>query len=157
MTLPEQGPAARQVVPDRISGIVLLAVGGAALYISSGYTASGRVFPMLAAAALVLCALGILGRSFTRSRQLDYDGPSLEWIGRMLGLLVLIFLYVLGVAHLGYTTSTLVFVPITAFVCGLRRLSWLFFGTIIYVAVSSAIFLRLFHTQFPPDLILRLF
>jgi hypothetical protein len=154
MEMPEG--AAPHPVADRLCAIVFLAVGAGAFYMSSGYLPSGRTFPMLVSIVLMICSVAIFVRSFRSSPALFYVGPTPSWLAGVTGLMFLILIYVISVAHLGYTTSTLIFIPLAAYLCGLRSPWWLLFGTLGYVLLSSTVFLRLFHTQLPPDLILRL-
>ena len=65
------------------------------------------------------------------------------------------FLYLLSVNHVGYFTSTALFIPILAYLLSYKKLISSIILTAIYIAAIYLIFVVIFKTTLPPEIILQ--
>jgi hypothetical protein len=75
---------------------------------------------------------------------------------RLLTLAGLALLYALAIVHVGFFTSTFLFIPLAAFLLGYRSARGLIVSTAAFALLLYAVFGLLLRTPLPPELILRL-
>ncbi|MEM7441728.1 MAG: tripartite tricarboxylate transporter TctB family protein [Pseudomonadota bacterium] len=120
--------------------------------------AQARLFPrmIIGFTAFVTLAMGV--RAYLALGRGDGDPAwkMFEHLGRWAIAVIALPVYVLGVQSIGYFTSTLIFIPVLAFVLGYRRplvaiAIALAFDVIIYV-----VFITVFERRLPADIVVGL-
>lgn len=139
---------------DSIAALFGLAVGGGFFFMSLSLGAGG-VFPRVVAAIMMAASLGLLIKGFLRPTRIE--PLTREGMLRVGTAVVLTLLYIVGVAQLGFITSSLIFIPATAYLLGLKRHLLILATTLPFVAGVHFLFQAIFGTPLPPDLILTLF
>jgi hypothetical protein len=65
--------------------------------------------------------------------------------------------YVAGVRFAGYATASLVFIPATALLLGVRDVRLIAIVTVLFVGTVTFFFRTVFHIPLPEEVLLRLF
>ncbi len=140
---------------DPLTGIVIFILSAAIFLTSRQYPADAALFPELITGAMMLASIGIVVRGIIRPRPgiaaLDAAGTR-----RVLAVIGLTVLYVVGVANVGYVTSSIVFIPLTAWVLGSRQYLVLAIVTAVFLAILVWLFVFVFSVQLPPEAVFRL-
>jgi hypothetical protein len=153
------------VFQDRYIGLAVLALGGAAFLVAGSYPGGAQIVPRGIAVILIVAGLALSLRKTrmplpeTAPAEEGPDGLRPSEIQRWaitIGLGMSIA-YVIGVAWLGYLTSSAIFVPATAYALGLRDWRWIIIGTVVFVSGSGVLFLKIFKAPLPPEQILNWF
>lgn len=82
--------------------------------------------------------------------------PSSGDMLRFGAILIVMTIYVLGVTYLGFFSTTIVMVPVLAFLAGYRNLPATALGTILFVVGLYAVFRLLLSIPLPQDRLLNL-
>ena len=139
---------------DPLAALLGLIVGGTFLFLSQSL-GNGGMFPRAVAGIMIAASLGLLVKSFVRPSAIA--PMTREAMLRVTVAVVLTLLYIVGVAKLGFVTSSLIFIPATAYALGLKRHVMIAVSTVLFVVFVHLLFKAIFGTPLPPDLILTLF
>jgi hypothetical protein len=142
---------------DRFLGPIVAAIGCVLFIFARHYHSHAEIFPKIVSILLVLGGAALFVRSFTNSPSAPREEP--QSVSVLAGAILLGAgaLYAFLMTEVGFLTATSIFVPITAYACGLRKWKWIVFGTVAYVALAWLVFIRMFDAQLPRELIMRLF
>jgi hypothetical protein len=142
---------------DSFAAAVILAFGATVFVIAGSFDPAAALFPR-AVAAIMMAAAVVMGVRpfFARTEQPleTIDRGSMLRVGMVIGLT---FVYVVGVAWLGYATASIIFIPVTAWLLGIRNLGLIAATTIVYVGVITFLFRQVFSIPLPRELLLGLF
>lgn len=135
-----------------MAGLVLLAFTVFAWREASAIRGPAAFFP-----SVIIGALGALSLIYlTRSVLAGRSGEAMFERGFVfVAVLGLSLVYVYAVAHVGYVSSTLVFIPALAWVIGFRRPTYLAVTTVVYIASVYVTFEIVFQRPLPSEMLLE--
>ena len=152
---------------DRLLAIFIFVLGLGAFLLAGTYPTGAQIFPRFTSGILIVAAVVLFFRREPLAVEADNrssgatESPAQKAsfnqmfaIPVALGLAVL---YVIGVRWIGYITSSALYVPLSAYVLGLRNWVWIVAGTVIFVAASSVLFIEVFKAPLPPERLLTWF
>jgi putative tricarboxylic transport membrane protein len=143
------------VARDLATALVVLALAVAVYVIAEGYSVEARFFPQLIAGVLALLALAMLLRTLLRWRAGEKDEFAMfETPWRMLGIVVLTALYFAALSSIGFTLASLVFIPLTAWLFGYRKLHVTVPLALAFVVALIGLLNGILGLPMPPDIIL---
>lgn len=135
-----------------IAGLVLVAFSVFAWREASGIRPAAAMFP-----SLIIMALGFFSVVYlVRSVLAGGATPPVfarGWV--FVVVMALTLLYVNAVVRIGYVTSTLVFIPLLAWVIGFRRPVYIAVTTLVYLACVYVLFELLFGRPLPSEALLE--
>ena len=144
--------------------VVVFLIGAIAFYLAGDYPVEPQLFPRLVAGVLMLSGIGVAVRAWRRRVGATAIQPGVEPLAlpprldlTRLAALALIVVYVISLRFVGYVTASLIFIPIAAIGAGAREWRWIVGGTLVFVALTWLLAMRLFHLPLPPDLLLGIF
>ena len=142
-------------------GIAAIALGaGYALCIpwqvsdfSEGYNISGRTFPYIISALMVLIGMGITMTSWKKMKQAaQEEGQSAlpkEVIRKIVGYVALISAYILGITHVGFIISTVVTCFLAMLLSGAKNKKLMALLSLITAASIYVLFTIVMEVYFP--------
>lgn len=135
-----------------MAGLVLVAFSVFAWREASMIRGAASFFPSLVIGALGIFSLIYLTRSVLAGRP---EEPVFVrgWV--FVAALAISLVYVNAVAHIGYVTSTVVFIPVLAWVIGFRRPVYLAVTTVGYIICVYVMFELVFRRPLPSELLLE--
>lgn len=120
---------------------------------SLSYGSGAGVFPASISAIMILASVCLFARSFFRQSEGErMTGPELR---RMVVAIVLTIGYIALIAQIGFFTSSVLFIPLTAYTLGLRRHVLIWVTTAVYLSFIYILFVQLFYTPLPRELFSR--
>jgi putative tricarboxylic transport membrane protein len=140
---------------DLLTALGVLAFAIAVFFVAEGYTVEARFFPQLIAGVLVLLAVAMLLRTLLRWRagaKEDFTMFEAPW--RVLGVVVLSALYFGALSLVGFTLASLVFIPLTAWLFGYRKLHVTVPLALSFVVALIGLLNGILGLPMPPDIIL---
>ena len=148
----------RKSVVELVVGVVLTAVSLAGLVEAWSYSGQSGLLPRAVLVAAVFLSLVWCLQSLRAMRadgeRIVIEKPRLARFG---ALLLGGALYVLGIAWVGFFTSTIIIVPAIAISLGYRNWTVILLSTLGFVVVLYAVFRLLLGIPLPDELILTLF
>jgi len=140
---------------DLLTAICVLAFAIAVFVIAAGYTTEARFFPQLIAGVLALLSISMIVRTFLRWRAgMGEEIVMFEAPWRMLGIIVLTAIYFEALSRIGLTLSSLVFIPLVAWVFGYRKLYVTVPLAASFVVALIGLLNGILGLPLPPDVIL---
>lgn len=138
---------------DLLTGMGVLAFALAVLIVSRRYTLEARFFPQLIAGVLAVLALVMIARTLLRSEQPEsYKLFEAPW--KVLLVVVMTGLYIGGISLVGFTLASFLFIPLTAWIFGYRKVHVSAGAALLFVIGVAALFSGVLGLPMPPDLIL---
>ncbi len=137
--------------PDLVTGLVLLLVSLAGLGYTSRLPSEAALFPRLVLGTMAVLALAQVLRTVRRRRPPSLPRQSVVHPRRLLVALALSLAYVIGVQLLGYFTTTILWVPTTAWCLGYRNRTVTLVTAVAYVLVTFVLFDRVFERPLPAE------
>ena len=113
------------------------------------------LFPRFILGLMAFLALGLVVQGYQKHNPEESRKPFFIHLPRLVLIIGLMLAYMFTVSWLGYYSSTVIFLPGTAFAIGLRRLSYLIISTILYLLFVFLVFNLLFSLPFPAELFQR--
>lgn len=147
------------LMQDRLSALAPLALGGYMFWKSASFSEAGRIFPRLIAGLLILAALVIIARSFLgravegEHQQQAMTGEVSSWFD-LYQVMGLTLVYVLAIPYAGFYLATLVFIPVTTVLSGLRRPGVIAATTIGFLLVIWVLARHVFYVPLPAGVLL---
>ena len=144
-------------LPSQIVGAVVFLFAAAAFLLADRYTPEAAMFPKSVAAVMMFCSVILIGRHYLQ-RNRRKPMPT-EWTPflRTCAAILLTAVYIVGVAHAGFVTASVVFVPAASWCFGYRCIGTVFVTTFIFIGAISFLFLKVFNVPLPPEFLGRLF
>ena len=139
-------------VRNRITAVVLLMFTGAMWYFSADIAAESQMFPRLIMVPLAILSSVMLIQSFLPMFRSTRIRPFFVKPANLLASLVGIFVYILAVQWLGYFTSSVVFIPVFAYVLGERSWTMLGVSTILFLLMIYLVFVVAFERPVPIEI-----
>lgn len=152
-------------IRDLFSSIVVIVFGLVAFFMAGNYGASGA-FPRLVSGIMIAAALVMLVRSVFRPPILtitEDDAPSdfrrltATEAARSAIAIVLTMIYIALLKPIGFFTASAIYIPATAYGLGMRNHLVIWLGTAVYIVFTYFLFLKIFHTPLPAELLLKFF
>jgi hypothetical protein len=149
---PEKGSGGREGLRDQISATLLMVV--VAVFWWDSYSinaAEAQMFPRF-----TLIVLGLLTvMLFIRGMRLGATRSNVPVISSwpaFLAFMLPTVLYAVGVSYFGFFTSSVVYIPLVAYLVGLRK-HWLnAIVTFVFLLVTWLVFVALFSRPLPPEI-----
>jgi hypothetical protein len=151
---------------DPAAAIVVFAAGLFFFILSGSYPATAALFPRIVAAVMMVSAALLFAKSIWRpsaagttlsSGEGEVERMSPEGARRVAIAIGLTLIYVVAIVPIGFLTASVLYIPATAYILGLRSHMLVWITTIIFVAAIYYLFEAVFHTPLPPDLIRQIF
>lgn len=140
---------------DPIAGLASFALALTFFVLSFNYSGGSEMFPRIVAGIMLACSALLLVRGLFRPS--GEERMSREARQRVGIAVTLTLLYIPGVALLGFLTASLVYIPVSAIILGLRSYLMIGITTILYTGSLYYLFKNVFYTPLPQELILNLF
>ncbi len=140
---------------DPISAVFIFALSTAFFIMSGNYHGGAELFPRGVSAIMMICSalLFIRGlRNPTTGERMAADA-----VLRVAAVILLTIIYILAVDNIGFVTSSVVFIPLTAYVLGVRNYLMIGLSTFIFVFGVAFLFRQVFYVPLPPELLLTYF
>jgi hypothetical protein len=149
---------------DFLSSLVVLAFGLGAYVMAMRYGDAGMV-PRLVSGIMIFAAILMLIRSVLRPPAMadssdetvssDFRRLTPEEAVRTTIAIVLTLVYILLVKPLGFFSASVLYIPLSAYMLGLRNHLSIWLGTILFLGFSYYLFRIAFRTPLPSEAILR--
>lgn len=137
---------------EAIAGLVLVCFAIFAWYASYSIRGSAAFFPSIIIIALGLFSVIYLARSLLAPRRIPQVFER-WWI--FLIVLGLTIVYAMMVVKVGYITSTVVYIPLLAWIIGFRRPVYIAVTTLTYMVCVYVLFEIVFRRPLPSELFLE--
>jgi hypothetical protein len=141
---------------DPLTGIVIFILSGAIFLTSRQYPPDAALFPQLITGVMMLASAAMIVRGIIRPARAAIQTIDAQGAWKVVAVIALTVLYVVGVAKLGYITSSIVFIPLTAWVLGSRQYLLLAIVTAVFLALLVWLFVFVFSVQLPSEAVLHL-
>lgn len=156
---------------DRLGYMAMLLLGLGALLIALGFPPESAIFPQIVSGVLaVMGGMHLLSTFVTRTGgtgaggddssggyQLERSAAFFDSPLRFAIIFALSVAYCVGIAAIGYYTSTALFIPISLLMLGYRKPVAVALATLGYVLGTWLLISVLFGRPLPPERILQLF
>ena len=139
---------------DRVSSIICFLIGLAFFSGSSRLASGADLFPKSTAILMMLLSAAMFVRSFIGKSETPAIDRSPVW--PLVKAISLTVAFVICVTLIGFITSSLLFIPTACYLLGYRKHRAIALGTMISVALFYVLFIRIFRTPLPDDLLLNL-
>jgi hypothetical protein len=140
---------------DSVAGLTAFAFAAAVFFMAGSYPASTALFPR-AVSIFMMIAGGILTvRGFFRTA--EHDVLPRKTLLLIAAVILLTIVYIVAVDYLGFVTSSLVFIPVTAYLLGVRNLFLIAATAVIFVSAVAFLFKIVFGVPLPPEYLWRFF
>jgi tripartite-type tricarboxylate transporter receptor subunit TctC len=140
-----RGRAGHVVIPAMLLCMALLFLAATFAFAASDEVGPVAI-PRLWIGVLVPVCAGLLYRAVRGRDQAVRRGPRFDLVVR---LGVLLVAYVAGIHLVGYVASSAVFLPLAMLLLGERSLHWIALVTLVWVAGSYAVFVRVLFVPLP--------
>ena len=137
---------------EAVAGVALVAFAAFAWYQSYSIRGAAAFFPSLVIVALGFFSLVYLGRSLAAPRIL---APVFQRSWVFVTVFVLSVIYAYAVVSVGYLTSTIVYIPLIAYLTGFRRPVYLAVATLTYMVCVYVLFEIVFRRPLPSEMLLE--
>lgn len=137
---------------ETIAALILVSFAVFTWIQASAISGGAGIFPRLIVYVLAFFSLVYLVRSIAVARA---GTQVFEDIGIFLILLVASVIYINCVTYVGYVTSSLIFIPLMAWMIGFRRPLYILAVTLIYMASVYLLFEVVFGRPLPSELLLE--
>lgn len=140
---------------DLSTALSVLVLATAVFIFAQGYPDEAGFFPKLIAGVLALLSVAMIVRSLLRWKHgTGDDFVMFEAPWPMLGAVVITALYFAVLSQVGFTLSSLVFIPLSAWLFGYRKLHVTVPLAIAFVVALIGLFSGVLGLPMPPDIIL---
>lgn len=140
---------------DALAAIGTFLFGAVTFYLSSDFSGQTRTFPQIVSGLMMFCSVLLFLRTLRFGQKKHVREPVNM---TALGLSIAATLgYVALLAPLGFLTASLIYVPVAAYLVGVRNHKLIWATTILFVGGIYLLFTGPFHTPLPRELITRLF
>jgi len=138
-----------------VLAVVLLMVAGV-FWVDSGNirAAEARMFPYLILGTMSLLAVLLFARSFTLPDG-QRSSPVIADKAKFTLFIGTTAVYAAGVPLLGFFTSSAIYMPVAAYLVGLRRHRINLLVTVIFLVATYLVFVTLFSRPLPAELPMR--
>jgi len=143
---------------DILTALGVFAFAVAVIVNARGYSEESRFFPQLVAGALALLAIMMFVRTLqSRARTPENGDAMFEAPWRMLLVVVLTAIYFTAFSVVGFTLASVIFIPLSAWLFGYRKLWVTVPVAVAFVVGLIALFNGILGLPMPPDLVLATF
>lgn len=139
---------------DFVAGSIVTMFGLAMLYHAQTQLPSRvGLYPSFVTGLMCVLGLALIGRSLTRAGRSRGFGPYVVHLPKFVISVVLTGLYFIASGTLGFMESTLVYIPMIAWLSGYRHIGAIAGGTVIYVVVLYLVFDLSFQRPLPEGVV----
>lgn len=139
--------------PDTLTAIGLAAISSAFLIPTVDLPRISALLPATMLIGLLILAVIMLVNDQRKASKGEAAAPMTKAPKRVLGALVLIALYAIGVDLIGFYPSSAISIPLVAFVFGYRQPLGLAIATVVVIAAIYLIFSFAMSQEFPTGVI----
>lgn len=149
---PDPQSGARSRTQDRILAVAILAAAGGFWYDSANIAAAeAKMFPRLILGVMGLLAVLLFARSF-RLPEFQRAEPIIADRKRFALFVGAMCIYAVAVPEIGFFTASVIYVPIAAYLTGLRRVWVNIVVTAVFLVATYLIFVTLFSRPLPAEI-----
>jgi hypothetical protein len=142
---------------DTIAGAIVLVFGTTVFIAAGSYAAAAALFPRSVAGIMMLAATVLIVRDLAGRAPAFVSEFDRAAALRIAMVVVASLIYVAGVASIGFVTASVVFIPATAFLLGVRNVWEVAIATVVFVGGIAFLFRHVFGIPLPREVILALF
>jgi hypothetical protein len=139
---------------DLLGALITVLFGAAVFVMSRSFDPAAALFPRAVAGIMILCGVILGGRALLRGQKSIPDEVDPAALPRTGLIILLTILYVIGVSTIGYMTATVIFIPLTAWLLGIRQVAAIALATVIFVGLTVFLFRHVFHVPLPREILL---
>jgi len=146
------------VAKDTISSIVVFLFSLGAFVLAQGYGGGAELFPRGLAIIMMLASAGMFVRAIFWPAAIPEGVPKMERSERNVVAFCVIatMAYVALIVPLGFATASVIFIIVISYALGMRNHLAIWVTAIGFVGLLYFLFVHIFHTPLPSDLILGL-
>lgn len=147
------------VVKDTISSIVVFLFSLTAFILARNFGGGAELFPRGLAVIMMVASAVIFLRAVFWPTAIPEGTPKMELPdAKIIGLCVLMTLvYIALIVPLGFVTASIIFIIAVCYALGMRNHLAIWLTAFGFVGLLYFLFVRVFHTPLPADVILGLF
>jgi putative tricarboxylic transport membrane protein len=137
---------------DRIAGILIFVIGALLYYTTLSFPPESAMFPRVILTLWLVLSGWMTVRSFVVAdwRDMAYE-PFCIHAGRLALAVATMVLYIFAIDWIGYYTTTVIYIPLMAWLLGYRNKTVLAAATVIYLGIVLGVFDILFERQLPKE------
>ena len=137
---------------DRIAGVLIFAVGALLFHNTLDFPEESALFPRMILGLWMVLSGWMVLRSFVVAdwRNMEYEAFFIHG-GRFVLAVGMMALYVFAIDWVGYYTTTIIYIPLMAWLLGYRNKFVIVASTVIYLGVVLGVFDILFERQLPKE------
>lgn len=140
---------------DALAAVGVFVFGATAFFMTSDFSGQTRIFPQIVSGMMMFCAALLFLRTL-RFGQKPQVRPAVNKMA--LGRSIAATLgYVALIVPLGFLAASLIYMPLAAYLVGVRNHLLIWSMTILFVGGIYLLFTGPFHTPIPRGLIFQLF
>jgi hypothetical protein len=136
---------------DMVAGLVIFVGSAAGFAHTFTMYPEAAVFPRFILGFMALLSIYLVVKNHSAGQAEAKREAFFIYPPRLLLILVLMLSYMFLVNRLGYYTSTLIFLPGTAYALGFRNLVYIAMTTLLYLLFVFLVFNTLFSLPFPAE------
>ncbi len=140
---------------DPLAAVVIFALSAAFFFMSGAYRGGAEIFPRGVSAVMMIASALLFLRGLRGSSGGDRLEQGSAW--RVAIVIVLTILYIIAVDDIGFVTSSVIFVPVTAYFLGIRNYLLIAVSSVVFVGLVAYLFRSIFQVPLPRELILTFF
>ena len=140
---------------DIVSSFVVFAFSLAAFLMAARFGGGAELFPRGLAVIMMLASVIMFLRAWFWPQMVPPGIPKMELadIRRTAACVAITVAYVALIETLGFATSSILFIVVISYAMGYRNHLALWLTAVLFVGTLYTLFVRVFHTPLPTDLI----
>ena len=147
-----QGIASRKMINhEMVAGLVIFAGSVAGFVHTFTMYPEAAMFPRFILGFMGLLSIYLVVKNYLATQDETESGRFFIHLPRLLLIIFFMLAYIFLASSLGYYTSTLIFLPVTAYALGFRNPVYLAITTAAYLLFVFLVFNLLFSLPFPAE------
>jgi putative tricarboxylic transport membrane protein len=141
---------------DRIAGILIFATGAFLFNDTLDFPEESAHFPRMILGLWMVLSGWMVLRSFVVAdwRNMEYEAFFIH-TGRFILAVTMMALYIFAIDEIGYYTTTLIYIPVMAWLLGYRSKTVIIASTTIYLGIVLVVFDILFERELPEEFFMQ--
>jgi hypothetical protein len=140
---------------DSVAGLVAFAFAASIFVAAGSYGPATALFPRAVAILMMIASALLAVRGFFRASH--HDELPRRTVLLIAAVILLTLVYIVGVDYLGFVTSSLIFIPVTACLLGARNPVLIAAVAVMFVSSVAFLFKIVFGVPLPAEFVVRIF